>query len=78
MFVQNFKTPMLVVQGAHDFRVPETQAMELFTSLQRMGVESKFLYFPDETHFVQKPLNSKLWWNTIFNWFEDHKKENLK
>ena len=78
MFVQNFKTPMLVVQGAHDFRVPETQAMELFTSLQRMGVESKFLYFPDETHFVQKPLNSKLWWSTIFNWFEDHKKENLK
>ncbi len=75
MFVPNFKTPMLIVHGAHDFRVPETQAMELFTSLQRMNVESKFLYFPDETHFVTKPQNSKLWWNTIFKWFDDHKKE---
>ncbi len=74
MYVQNFKTPMLVVHGAFDFRVPESQAFELFTSLQRMGVESKFLYFPDETHFVTKPQNSKLWWNTIFDWFNNHKK----
>ncbi len=73
MYVQNFKTPMLIVHGANDFRVPESQAFELFTSLQRMGVESKFLYFPDETHFVTKPQNSKLWWNTIFDWFEKHK-----
>ncbi len=75
MYVKNFKTPMLVIHGANDFRVTEGQAFELFTSLQRMGVESKFLYFPDETHFVTKPQNSKLWWNTIFNWFSDHKKE---
>ncbi len=74
MFVKNFKTPMLIVQGANDFRVPETQAFELFTSLQRMGVESKLLYFPDEFHFVVKPQNSKLWWNTIFNWFDQHKR----
>jgi len=74
MFVKNFKTPMLIVHGAKDFRVPETQAFELFTSLQRMGVESKLLYFPDEFHFVVKPQNSKLWWNTIFNWFEQHKR----
>jgi len=73
-FVQNVKTPMLVVQGALDFRVPEGQAFELFTSLQRLGVESKLLYFPDETHFVQKPLNSKLWWTTVFDWFEKFKK----
>ena len=75
MYVKNFKTPMLVIHGANDFRVTEGQAFELFTSLQRMGVESKFLYFPDETHFVTKPQNSKLWWNTIFKWFSDHKKE---
>ncbi len=75
MYVKNFKTPMLVIHGANDFRVTEGQAFELFTSLQRMGVESKFLYFPDETHFVTKPQNSILWWNTIFNWFSDHKKE---
>jgi dipeptidyl aminopeptidase/acylaminoacyl peptidase len=73
MFVENFKTPLLVIHGAYDFRVPYSQAMELFTSLQRVGVESKFLYFPDETHFVTKPQNAKLWWNTIFEWFEHYK-----
>jgi dipeptidyl aminopeptidase/acylaminoacyl peptidase len=73
-FVKNFKTPMLVVQGANDFRVTEEQAFQLFTSLQRMGVDSKFLYFPDETHFVSKPQNARLWWTTIFDWFETHKK----
>lgn len=73
MYVKNFRTPMLIVHGANDFRVPEDQAMELFTSLQRKGVESKFLYFPDEFHFVVKPQNALLWWNTIFNWFDKHK-----
>jgi dipeptidyl aminopeptidase/acylaminoacyl peptidase len=73
-YIQNCKTPMLVVHGALDFRVCEEQAMQLFTSLQRLGVESKFLYFPDEFHFVTKPQNSRLWWNTILDWFESHKK----
>lgn len=73
-FVKNFKTPMLVVHSGNDFRVPEGQAMELFTALQLMNVDSKFLYFPDESHFVTKPQNARLWWNTIFDWFEKHKK----
>lgn len=73
-FVKNFKTPMLIVHGGNDFRVPEGQAMELFTALQLMNVESKFLYFPDETHFVQKAQNARLWWNTVFDWFEQYKK----
>jgi len=73
-FVKNFKTPMLIVHGGMDFRIPDTQAMELFTALQLMKVDSKFLYFPEETHFVTKPQNSRLWWNTIFDWFEKHKK----
>ncbi len=73
-FIQNAKTPMLIVEGANDFRVPEEQAFQLFTSLQRLGVESKLLYFPDEFHFVTKPQNARLWWNTIFDWFEQHKK----
>jgi dipeptidyl aminopeptidase/acylaminoacyl peptidase len=73
-YAKNFKTPMLVVHGAYDFRVPESQAFELFTTLQRMGIKSKFLYFPDETHFVSKPQNAKLWWNTIFDWFENNKR----
>ena len=73
-FANNFKTPMLVVHGALDYRVPEGQAFELFTTLQRKGVPSKFLYFPDEYHFVTKPQNARLWWNTIFDWFEQYKK----
>ncbi|HOI30422.1 MAG TPA: S9 family peptidase [Melioribacteraceae bacterium] len=70
----NFKTPTLVIHGGFDFRVPEGQAMELFSSLQRKNVPSKFLYFPDESHFVTKPQNSRLWWNTIFDWFNQFKK----
>lgn len=70
MFVDKIKTPMLVTHGAFDFRVPESQAFELFTSLQRLGVPSRLVYFPDETHFVAKPQNFKLWMIEIFNWFE--------
>ncbi len=73
-YIQNCKTPVLVVHGAYDFRVPEEQAFQLFTSLQRLGIESKFLYFPDETHFVAKPQNAKLWWTTVFDWFRTHRK----
>ena len=68
-YIHNAKTPVLVIHGAYDFRVPEEQAFQLFTSLQRLGVESKFLYFPDETHFVAKPQNSRLWWETVYGWF---------
>ena len=73
-YVQNFRTPTLVIHGGKDYRVVEEQAFQLFSSLQRKGVESEFLYFPDESHFVTKPQNSRLWWNTIFNWFERFKK----
>lgn len=70
LYVDKIKTPMLVTHGAFDFRVPESQAFELFTSLQRLGVPSKFIYFPDETHFIAKPQNFKLWMTEIFDWFE--------
>lgn len=73
-FVKNFKTPMLIVQGANDFRIPDTQAMELFTALQLRGVPSKLLYFPDEYHFVTKPQNARSWWSTVFDWFNQYKK----
>jgi dipeptidyl aminopeptidase/acylaminoacyl peptidase len=71
-YIHNAKTPMLVIHGAYDFRVSEEQAFQLFTSLQRLGVESKFLYFPDEFHFITKPQNARLWWNTVFDWFNKH------
>lgn len=73
-FADNFKTPMLVIHGALDFRVAEGQAMELFSTLQRKNVPSKFLYFPDEFHFVVKPQNALLWWKTVFEWFDQYKK----
>jgi dipeptidyl aminopeptidase/acylaminoacyl peptidase len=69
-FVKNFKTPTLVTHGELDFRVPINQGLELFTALQRRGVPSKMLYFPDEGHWILKPQNSKLWYQTVGDWFD--------
>jgi dipeptidyl aminopeptidase/acylaminoacyl peptidase len=73
-FIQNAKTPMLIVEGAHDYRVPQDQAFQLFSSLQRLGVPSKMLYFNDEYHFVVKPQDARFWWNSIFKWYDQYKK----
>jgi len=67
-FVKSWKTPMLVIHGGLDFRVPETQGLATFNALQRLGIPSKLLYFPDETHWVQKPANSVLWHETVLSW----------
>lgn len=67
-YVKNFKTPCLVIHSQNDFRVPLEQGLQFFTALQRMNVPSKFLYFPDEDHFVQKPQNAELWWKTVLEW----------
>ncbi len=72
--VQNIRTPMLLVEGALDFRVPEGQAIQLFTSLQRRGVPSRLLYFPDEGHWVLKPQNSQLWYKTVLEWLDKYVK----
>jgi dipeptidyl aminopeptidase/acylaminoacyl peptidase len=71
-YVDKFKVPMLVVHSENDFRVPVSQGLMLFTALQRRGVKSKMLYFPDENHFVQKPQNAQLWWQTVFGWFAEN------
>jgi dipeptidyl aminopeptidase/acylaminoacyl peptidase len=68
-YAAKFKTPTLVIHGELDYRVPVTQAMQLFTALQRQGITSRFLYFPDEAHFIAKPANARLWWETIEAWF---------
>ena len=73
-FVERFKVPMLVVHSEKDYRVPVCQGLMLFTALQRRGVESRMLYFPDENHFVQKPQNARLWWRTVLGWFAEHLK----
>lgn len=68
--VHKWKTPMLVIHGAQDFRVVETQGMSTFTALQRRGIPSRFLYFPDENHWVLKPLHSRLWYQTVLGWLD--------
>ncbi len=63
-----YKTPMLVIHGELDYRVPYTEGLQLFTALQRQGVPSKLLIFPDEGHWVLKPQNSELWYKTFLDW----------
>jgi dipeptidyl aminopeptidase/acylaminoacyl peptidase len=74
MFARNFKTPTLVTAGEIDFRVPYTQSLELYTALQRQGVESKLVLFPDEGHWILKPQNSAFWYRTVLDWFDKHLK----
>ena len=70
--VDKWRVPMLVVHGEQDFRIPVSQGLAAFTALQRQGIESKFLYFPDENHWVLKPHNSVLWHDTVNDWLQQH------
>ena len=67
-YVKDFHTPTLVIHGELDFRVPYTQGLQLFTALQLQKVPSKLLEFPDEGHWIMKPQNSVLWYNTFLEW----------
>jgi len=67
-YVARWKTPTLVIAGQMDYRVPYTQGLSVFTALQRLGVPSEFLYFPDENHWVLKPANSVQWYDTVIDW----------
>jgi len=69
-YIKNWDTPMLIIHGALDFRVVETQGMAAFNALQRRGIESRLLYFPDENHWVLKPHNSILWHDTVIGWLD--------
>lgn len=64
----NFRTPTLVIDGELDFRVPYSQDLEFFTALQRQGVPSRLVIFPDEGHWILKPQNSKFWYQTFLGW----------
>lgn len=70
--IEKWTTPTLVVAGQNDFRVPIDQSLSSFTALQRKGIESKLLYFPDENHWVLNPHNSVLWHDTVNAWLEQH------
>lgn len=68
--VKNWKTPTLVIHGGRDYRVVDTQGMATFTALQRRGIESRFVHFPDENHWVLKPANAKRWHKEVFAWID--------
>jgi len=70
--IHKWKTPMMVVAGQNDFRVPIDQSLSTFTALQRKGVPSQLLYFPDENHWVLKPQNSVQWHDTVNAWLKKY------
>ncbi|MGY3265287.1 prolyl oligopeptidase family serine peptidase [Lysobacter sp. HA35] len=71
-YVKNWRVPMLVVHSQQDFRIPVEQGIAAFSALQQKGIESKFLYFPDENHWVLKPQNSVKWHETVNGWLRQH------
>lgn len=74
LHVKDWKDPMLVIHSDQDFRIPMAQGIGAFTALQAKGIESEFLRFPDESHWVSKPQNSLMWHRTVFDWLDKHLK----
>ena len=72
--VQSWKTPMLIVHSQLDYRVDLSEGYQAFTALKVRGVPAKFLYFPDEGHWVLKPRNRRLWWSTVLDWLDQYLK----
>jgi dipeptidyl aminopeptidase/acylaminoacyl peptidase len=72
LYAKNFKTPTLVTAGELDYRVPYTEDLSFFSALQRQGVPSRLVVFPDEGHWVQKPQNQKLWWSEVQGWLNKY------
>jgi len=75
LFASQFKTPTLVVHGQLDYRLDVSEGFQLFTTLQRLKIPSKMLYFPDEGHWVLKPQNSELWYKTVNGWVNSYLKK---
>ena len=68
--VADWNTPMLVIHSEKDYRIPLTQGLAAFTALQRKGIPSKLLIFPDENHWVLKPANSLQWHENVLGWLD--------
>ncbi|MFL6415919.1 MAG: prolyl oligopeptidase family serine peptidase [Bryobacteraceae bacterium] len=75
MFAKNFKTPTLVTHGELDYRIPISQAQQLFTALQEQKIPSKLVQFPDEGHWILKPQNSEFWYRTVLDWIGEYTKK---
>jgi dipeptidyl aminopeptidase/acylaminoacyl peptidase len=72
--LSKYKTPTLIVCGERDYRVPYTQSLEFFSALQRQGVPSKLVVFPDEGHWILKPQNAQFWYKTFLDWLAEYLK----
>ena len=70
-YVDRWKTPMLVIHGGRDYRVPEGEGFATFTALRRRGIPARLLHFPDENHWVLKPANALLWHKTVLDWLKE-------
>lgn len=70
-YVQNWDTPIMIIQGGSDFRVPEAEGMQAFQAAQLKGIKSKYLYFPDENHWILSPQNGVLWQREFFSWLAE-------
>ena len=70
-FVEKWNTPILIIQGGKDFRVPIGQGQEAFQAAQLRGIKSKFLYFPEENHWVLKPQNAIVWQTEFYKWLKE-------
>lgn len=74
-FVRNWKTPILVIHSQLDYRVDLSEGYQAFTAARQMGVPAKFLYFPDEGHWILKPRNRRLWWGVMLDWLDQYLKK---
>ena len=74
LYAANFHTPMLIVAGELDFRVPYYEGVSMFSALQRQNIPSRLIVFPDEGHWIGKPQNQKLWWSEALGWFDKYLK----
>ena len=71
-FVQNWKTPMMIIHGGRDMRVPLTEGLQAFTALQIQNIDSQFVYFPEENHWTLNPANQIKWYDSVYKWFEKY------
>lgn len=71
-FVEEWDTPTLIVHGGRDYRLDKSQGFSTFTALQRKGIDSALLYFPEENHWVLKPQNGIKWYDSVLGWLDEH------
>jgi dipeptidyl aminopeptidase/acylaminoacyl peptidase len=74
-YAKNFVTPMLIIHSELDFRIPYTEGLQMFTTLQRKGIASKMIDFPNEGHWVLRPGDSEFWHKTVFDWLATYLKK---